>query len=164
VLLSFVTWRYENIMNSKGKTKGTIASLLAVILISAYFIYKQQSPARYTPRGADWACEECGLLFTAPAIQGVRKCPECGGEAVRTYIYYNSGTDELIEVYREKYVKPADLPPGDEADTMERLIKEPGGKWHRPDIKAEAERGGLPVDVDNPENLIYAPPGSKYRK
>jgi hypothetical protein len=146
-------------VNSKGQGKGAIVGLLIVIVIAGFFIYKQLAPTRYTPPDVDWVCEECDYMFSAPAQWETRECPTCGGEAVRTYIYYDTETEELVEVYREKPAPGAD----EMMDPMEsRLVKVPGGEWHAFDLDAEAMTG-FPVRVENPENLRYAPPGSEYR-
>lgn len=147
-------------MNSKGQGKGAMVGLLAVIVIAGYFIVRQVTPARYTPPEVDWACEQCDHLFTAPYAWGTRDCPRCPGEAVRTHIFYDVSSGELVEVYREKPM--ADVDP-EMMDPDERLVKVPGGEWHTVDYLVEAEYG-FPVRVNNPENLRYAPPGSPHRQ
>ncbi len=133
--------------------------LLAVILIAGYFVVRQVTPTRYRPPDVDWVCEECDHMFVAPVQWEPRSCTRCPGEAVRTYIYYDMSTGELVELYREK-----PLPGGDPAmmGPEDRLVKVPGGEWMRVDYRLEAEFG-FPVRVSNPENLRYAPPGSDYR-
>lgn len=146
-------------MNSKGQGKGAIVGLLAVIVVAGYFIARQATPTRYRPPDVDWACEECDHMFTAPVQWETRDCPRCPGEAVRTYIYYDTAAGELIELYREKPAPDADPEmPGPE----DRLVKVPGGEWRPVDYRIEAEYG-FPVRVDNPEDLRYAPPGSEFR-
>ncbi len=145
-------------MNCKGQGKGAIIGLVAVIVIAGYFVIRQISPQRYTPPNADWACEECDHRFVAPIQIEPRECPRCPGEAVRTYMYYDTARNELIELYREK-PHPDAHPEMIEEDLV---VKVPGGEWMEPDPRIEAEYG-FPVPVENPEDLQYAPPGSEYR-
>ncbi len=146
-------------MNSRGQGKGAIVGLLVIIVLAGFFIVRQITPTRYRPPDVDWACEQCDHMFTAPVQWEPRACPRCPGEAVRSYIYYDTAKDELIELYREKPVPGADpamMGPED------RLIKVPGGEWMRVDYNIEVQYG-FPVRVANPGALRYAPPGSEYR-
>lgn len=148
------------LVNAQGQGKGAIVGLLAVIVIAGYFIVRQAAPTRYRPPQVDWACEECDHMFTAPVQWGNRDCPRCPGEAVRTHIYYDTVTGELIEVYREKPAPGADPAMPDPDD---RLVQVPGGEWQQVDYEQES-LFGIPVEVDNAEYLRYAPPGSEYRQ
>ena len=146
-------------MNTRGEGKGAIIGLLAVIVIAGYFVVRQITPTRYRPPDVDWACEECDHMFTAPVQWETRDCPVCPGEAVRTYIYYDTASGELIELYREKPHPDA----GPEMLPEDRLVKEPGGEWRELDFRIETEYG-FPVRVERPEDLRYAPPASEYRR
>ena len=147
-------------MNCNGQSKGAVVWFGAVILIAGYFIVRQVMPQRYTPLGAGWVCEECDYGFAAPVQSETRDCPECGGEAVRSYLCYDMAREELIELYREKPHPQADPEyPDPRAD---RIIKVPGGEWREVDPMIEIEYV-FPVPVERPEDLMSAPPGSDYR-
>ncbi len=146
-------------MNAKGAGKGAVVGLLAVIVIAGYFIFRQAGGPGQRVANVDWACEECDHLFQAPAYFGTRDCPRCPGEAVRTYIYHDSATGDLFELYRQKPgpdADPEDIGP----ETM--LIKVPGGEWEAYNFQVDVEYG-FPVRFERPEDLRYAPPGSKLR-
>lgn len=91
-----------------GQSRGVVIGLAAVIVIAGYFVVTRATPQRTAVRAADWVCEDCGHMFIARQETGVRRCPVCPGEAVRTYIYYDAAKDDLIELYREKPVEGAD--------------------------------------------------------
>ena len=147
-------------MNSRGQGKGAIVGLLVIIVLAGFFIVRQIIPTKSRPLDVDWACEQCDHMFTAPEQLDNRDCPQCGGEAVRSYIYYDTAKGELVELYREKTM------PGLDPDMLigqeHRLIKVPGGEWMRIDYNIQFQYG-FPVRVANPEALEYAPPGSEHR-
>ncbi len=147
-------------MNCRGQSKGALVGLLAVILIAGYFIVRQVGSGRPSARGVDWVCEECDHTFIAPLQMETRDCPRCPGEAVRSFIFYNTETGELVELYREKPHPDAgpDMPMIEDP-----LVKEPGGEWRELDHRIQREYG-FPVRVENPEVYTRAPPGSDYRR
>ena len=145
---------------AEGKNTVKMVVLLVVIAVALAFVIKAAIPTRYRPPDVDWACESCDHLFVARSYPHPGTCPRrgCGGEVVRTYIYYDTSTGELVEVYRDR--------PGISDDPMEpgsRLVKVPGGEWGEFDYRIEVE-SGFPVPVKRPQDLKYAPPGSEYRK
>ncbi len=148
-------------MNSRGQGKGAIVGLLAIIVLAGFFIVRQMTPTSYRPPDVDWACEQCDHMFTAPVQLETMECPQCRGEAVGSYIYYDTEKGELVEIYREKE-EPLPGADPDMTGPEDRRVKVPGGEWMGVDFNFEDEYG-FPVRVANPEALRYAPPGSEHR-
>ncbi len=138
--------------------KGVIIVLVAVIIVSLVVVVRHVTSGRSGPGEdmVDWVCEECEHFFVAPFTMGNLDCPECRGEAVKTYLFYDKATGELVELFREK---PADP----EREDGEILLKTPGGVWMREDRRI-IEEYGWPVRVERPDDLEYAPPGSEHRR
>lgn len=150
--------------NRRGGGKVALAGLIVVIVLAGFFIARQ-SGVGTGPRvpQADWACEECDHRFTDAIRLEPRECPVCGGEAVRSYMFYNEETGELVEVYRAKPDPDVDLEAMDLPAEAFLLVKKPGEEWREPDERMEIEFG-IPVRVEDARHLRPAPPGSRYRR
>ncbi len=147
-------------MNRNGAGKAAVVGILAVIAIAGFFIFRQAAPTRPASPGTDWVCLECDHTFIAPIQMDDRDCPVCPGRAVRTYIYYDTLNEELVEVYRERWEIP-DYDAG-YGGPARQYVKAPGGRWELFDEERTAHHG-LPVIVERPGDLEYAPPGSEWR-
>lgn len=142
-------------MEAKLKSGLVVAGLLAVILVTLVMVIRQVRGPVHPQERVDWVCEGCEHFFTAPYTPENSVCPLCGGESVKTYIFYDADAGELFEFFRERPIDP------EEPDRGE-LVKVPGGNWMRPDPGAEA-RYGFPVRPERTGDIRYAPPGSEYR-
>ncbi len=143
----------------KGGSSVVVVVLLVVIAIAAAFIIKAAIPKRYPRPNVDWTCEACDYKFVAEAQAKPMVCPECGGEAVRTYYYYCSVHDHVFEAYRSKPnpdVTPEEMGPPEEM----MLYKLSGGKWTT-EFPAKIR---CPKGNSDPETISYCPPGSEKRE
>lgn len=143
-------------MNEKLKAAG----LIVVIAVAGLFAVMHFVPNEQGEPDWDWACVECEHTFVAEWQMLPRECPECEGEAVRSYLYFDAVEERVIELYREKPDPEAE--PELQHDPSHQLVKTPGGRWQRRDDRFEYEHG-IPVQVDRPQDLHPAPPGSQYR-
>ncbi len=145
-------------MNSRGEGKGAVVGLIAVILISGFFVFRHLTQRAPIMAGTDWVCEECGQYFIAPlyGLGETPACPKfrCGGEVSMVTFFYDTKNNELVELYRMKFRPVGEsgvLTPGD------RLMKLPGGEWESFNERVELE-------LEMQEGFVPAPPGSEYRK
>lgn len=149
-------------MAQQTQSKVTAVILIVVIAIAIGFIIKTAMPKHYPRPQVDWTCESCGYTFVAESQAKSRVCPQCKGEAVRTYYYYCTVHNQIFEAYRSKPnpdvsdASPERMGPPDEM----MLYKMPGGEWET----------GYPMEITCPEGnsdpstLKYCPPTSEYRK
>ena len=146
-------------MKRGGNPIATVV-LLLVIAIAFAFIIKAAIPKRYPRPIVDWTCEACSHKFTAEAQAEPMACPECDGEAVRTYYYYCSVHDNVFEAYRSK--PNPEVTPEEEMAAPEEMMfyKLPGGEW----TKGFPEKITCPKGNSDPETLSYCPPGSEKRE
>ena len=146
-------------MADQKKNPVTVVVLLVVIAISLAFVIKAAIPKRYPRPQVDWTCEACGAQFVAESKAKPSVCPECGGEAVRTYYYYCSVHDHVFEAYRSKPnpdVSPEQMGPPERM----MLYKMPGGEW---EAKFPAKIT-CPEGNSDPKTLSYCPPSSEKRQ
>lgn len=140
--------------------KLKIAGLVAVIAVAGLFVVLHLLPNEEGAPDWDWACVECEHTFVAEKQMLPRECPECEGEAVRSYLYYDALEERVIELYRERPDPGAE--PELQYEPSHQLVQPPGGEWQRRDDRFEYDHG-IPIPVERPEDLHPAPPGSEYR-
>ena len=155
-------------MAEKKQNPATVVILLVVIAVSLAFVVKALIPKRYPRPKVDWICEECEYKFIAPSQAETKECPECGGEAIRIYYYYDIVNGEIFEAYRSKPNPEFEQPePGEEGEPPlpmmfeeMTLYKVPGGEW----ITKDPWPITSPKGVTDSSKLEYCPPTSERRK